>query len=461
MPFEPADFEPALIQRYDRSGPRYTSYPTAAQFGAFSADDHMQAVRRANAAHPDAPLSVYVHVPFCGTPCYYCGCTRVISRHPGRPLRYLARLLHEIELQAALFEGRRPIEQLHFGGGTPTHFSDDQLATVLSALRQHFGFARAAAREFSIEIDPRTVDGRRLAHLREMGFDRLSLGVQDIDPTVQAAINRLQSTEHLRALMAVARDLGFRSLSMDLIYGLPRQTPERFARTLDLVVDTAPDRVAIYGYAHLPSQFRAQRMIDDDALPDAGGRLALLQNAVKRLTAAGYVHIGMDHFARPDDALAKAARRQRLQRNFQGYSTRAGLDLLGLGMSAISRLGGAYSQNSRSLRDYEAALDLNRLPVERGRWLSDEDRLRGTVIEQLLCGRAVCFSQLSAQFGVDARQHFAAALAALAPAVQDRLITLSDERIEVTSRGRFLLRALAMPFDAYLAGPAGIGARLL
>ena len=230
-----------------------------------AADDHRQAATRANAAHPEAPLSVYVHVPFCASPCFYCGCNRVISRDPGRPARYLSRLLREIDLQAALFQGRRVIEQLHFGGGTPSRF----------------GFVRSARREFSIEIDPRTVDGGRLATLRELGFNRLSLGVQDVDPEVQAAINRVQSTEHLRALMAVARDIGFQSLSMDLIYGLPRQTPERFARTLDLVVATAPDRVALYGYAHLPAQFRAQRMIQASALPDAEARLALLDDAAR------------------------------------------------------------------------------------------------------------------------------------------------------------------------------------
>jgi oxygen-independent coproporphyrinogen III oxidase len=455
------DFDPDLIQRYDRNGPRYTSYPTAAQFLPFTADDHRQAATRANAAHPEAPLSVYVHVPFCASPCFYCGCNRVISRDPGRPARYLSRLLREIDLQAALFQGRRVIEQLHFGGGTPTHFSDDQLATVIAALRSRFGFVRSARREFSIEIDPRTVDGGRLATLRELGFNRLSLGVQDVDPEVQAAINRVQSTEHLRALMAVARDIGFQSLSMDLIYGLPRQTPERFARTLDLVVATAPDRVALYGYAHLPAQFRAQRMIQASALPDAEARLALLQFAVRRLTDAGYVHIGMDHFARPDDGLAQAVRARRLQRNFQGYSTRAGLDLLGLGVSAISRMGDAYSQNARRLRDYEALIDVGQLPTERGRRLSAEDRLRATVIEHLMCGRTVHLDRLAEQFGIDPRQHFASALAALASAERDQLVRLRPQRIDVMPRGRYLLRALAMPFDAYLAPAGATGSRVV
>lgn len=456
----PPDFAPELIRRYDGHGPRYTSYPTAAQFGTFTAADHAAAVHRANAQHPDDPLSVYVHVPFCAAPCYYCGCNRVISTRAIRPMRYLSRLIREIDMQAVPMAGRRPIEQLHLGGGTPTHFTDAQLAMLMGALRDAFGFVPVADREFSIEIDPRTVDGARLTNLGALGFNRLSLGVQDIDPVVQQAINRPQSTEHLRALMAVARDIGFRSLSMDLIYGLPRQTLDGFARTLEMVVKTAPDRVALYGYAHLPEQFRAQRMIDPETLPDTAQRLALLQAAVARLTEAGYVHIGMDHFAKPEDSLAHALSGNRLQRNFQGYSTRAGLDLLGLGVSAISRIGGAYSQNARVLADYERCIDVGQLATQRGRWLTEEDQLRGTVIERILCGGRLDFAALSAQFGIDLRRHFASALAALAPAVKDQLIELDDQALTVTARGRYLLRALAMPFDAYLT-PALAGSRVL
>jgi oxygen-independent coproporphyrinogen-3 oxidase len=443
-------FDPELLRRYDVPGPRYTSYPTAQQFVAFTPAQHLRAVARSNAASPEAPLSIYVHVPFCASPCFYCGCTRVITRDAATAARYLEVLLREIELQAPLFGLKRPVEQLHFGGGTPTHFSDEQLQRVIEAIERGFGFVAPEQREFSIEIDPRTVDAARLARLVEMGFTRISLGVQDFDLQVQEAVNRVQPAEMTEALVKAARELGLSSVSMDLIYGLPRQTPETFAGTLDRVVACAPDRVAIYGYAHLPTVFKAQRQIQGADLPSAATRMRLLQLAVERLTAAGYVHIGMDHFAKPTDELALALAQGRLQRNFQGYSTRAGLDLLGLGVSSISRLGGAYSQNARGLDEYQAAITAGSLATARGLWMTEEDRLRATVIERILCGGELSFATLHAQFGVDALEHFGSALTRLAAAEQDGLIERLPDGLRVTPRGRFLLRALAMPFDQYL-----------
>lgn len=444
--------DPELLRRYDIAGPRYTSYPTALNFHAFTPADHRRAVERANAAAPDAPLSLYVHAPFCADPCFYCGCTRVITRDAALIARYVEALLREIELQAALFGHRRPVEQLHFGGGTPTYFSDEQLQRVLDQIERCFGYVAEQRREFSVEIDPRTVDAPRLARLAALGFNRISLGVQDFDPEVQETINRVQAPELTEALIKSARQLGLRSVSFDLIYGLPRQSVEGFSRTLDRVIALQPDRIAIYGYAHLPTLFKAQRQIPTDTLPDAGTRLRLLQLAVSKLAAVGYVHIGMDHFARPGDELAQAREQRRLQRNFQGYSTRAGLDLVGVGMSSIGRLGGAYTQNARNLGEYLQAIGNGELATRRGIVLSQEDQLRAAVIERILCGRAVRYAELSARFGVDVPRHFGTALATLAQAQRDGLVQLLPDRLVVTPLGRYFLRALAMPFDAYL-GP--------
>lgn len=447
--------DPELLRRYDVAGPRYTSYPTAPNFRAFTPDDHRRATERANEAAPGAPLSLYVHGPFCANPCFYCGCTRVITRDLARIARYVDTLLLEIHMQGALFGGRRPVEQLHFGGGTPTYFSDEQLRCVLERIDRCFGFVGPQGREFSIEIDPRTVDAARLAQLATMGFNRISLGVQDFDPDVQAAINRVQPPALTENLVRSARTLGLRSLSFDLIYGLPRQTVKGFRRTLDRVVDLAPDRIAIYGYAHLPAMFKAQRHIAAAELPDPALRLALVHAAVERLTGAGYVHIGMDHFARPGDELARARDQGRLQRNFQGYSTRAGLDLVGVGMSSISRLGGTYSQNARTLAEYQAAVDGGELATRRGLVMSQEDQLRAAVIERILCGREVHYAELGARFGVDVRRHLWEPIARLEPARVDGLVQSLPDRLIVTSLGRYFLRTLAMAFDAYLhQGPA-------
>jgi oxygen-independent coproporphyrinogen-3 oxidase len=445
-------FPPELARKYDGHGPRYTSYPTALQFnGDFGARQHRAAIARSDTA---APLSLYVHVPFCASPCFYCGCTRIVSSRREAALPYLEHLRREIALQAALFPHRRTVEQLHLGGGTPTYLSPPQLAELLEALHAAFDLRRDAGREFSIEIDPRTVDAAALRELAGLGFNRASFGIQDFDPAVQEAVNRRQSCGQVAALMEAARAAGFGSLSADLIYGLPRQDARSFGRTLDQVIALQPDRISAYSYAHVPHRFKAQRQIRLEQLPGAAAKLELLQLTIARLQEAGYVYIGMDHFALPGDELARALGDGSLQRNFQGYSTRGELDLLGLGMSAISRIGDVYSQNARDLPGYYAALDARRLPVERGLRLDADDLLRREVIAAIMCAGEVDYASVGARHGVDFHACFADALAALEDLAVDGLVELQPQRLRVTPSGRYLLRAVAMPFDAYLAQPA-------
>ena len=445
----------ALVERYDRPGPRYTSYPTALQFeSAFGEAQYRAAAERSRAAHPGAPLSVYIHIPFCTSPCFYCGCTRIITRQWQAGDRYLVALEREMELQGALFERLRTVQQLHFGGGTPTFLTSGQLGTVMEGLERHFGLSDDEEREYSIELDPRTIHAGTLAELAGLGFNRVSLGVQDFDPQVQRAVNRVQSAKDTLDLISEARRIGMRSVSVDLIYGLPYQTPESWARTLDLVVTANPDRIAAYSYAHLPERFKGQRHIDAAHLPSAREKLALLQQTVARFGRAGYEYIGMDHFARPDDELAQARRRGGLQRNFQGYSTRAGLELVGLGMSSIGSLDDTYSQNFRRIDQYYAALDAGRLPVEKGLRLSAEDRLRRDVIMDLMCRDGVLFADINRRHGIDFTSHFAAELQRLRPLQDDGLVVREPGAIRVTPAGRLLLRPIAMVFDAYLAQAA-------
>lgn len=453
-------FDPLHIARHDRSGPRYTSYPSATQFrDGFDAAEVQAAVRRSRKA--GRARSLYVHVPFCGSPCYYCGCNRVITRQPAPVSAYLARLAREIEIVSAGWGPGEPVQQLHFGGGTPGHLSLDQLGAVIGQLDRGFGLSEDPRREYAIEIDPRVLTPDTLPGLAALGFNRLSLGVQDFDPEVQQAVNRQQSVEQVAGAVHQAREYGFGSISFDLILGLPRQTPERFARTLDLALAIGPDRFSVYSYAHLPQMFPAQRQIRLDELPDAQGKLALMALTVERLTAAGYVHIGMDHFARPEDELARAARDGGLQRNFQGYSTRGGTDLIGLGVSAISRIDDIYCQNDKTLDGYGAALDEGRLPLVRGLRLNPEDQLRRDVIESIMCRGAVDCAEVERAHGIVFHDQFADALQALQPLAQDGLVELGRERLQVTERGRYLLRAVAMPFDAYLGQHRGPQSRAI
>ena len=447
-------FDADLVRRYDRPGPRYTSYPTAVQFHTgFGVAAYEAAARASNAGGGGAgprPLSLYVHVPFCESPCFYRGCNKVITRDHVQAERYLERLYREIELQGALYDRSRLIDQLHFGGGTPTFLSLAQIGALLAQLGCHFSLRHDRDREYSIEIDPRTLPADRLGELVGLGFNRISLGVQDFDPVVQSAVKRVQPCEDTLALIRRARELKLESVSIDLIYGLPKQNRASFARTLELVIGAHPDRIAAYSYAHLPHVFKAQRQIKSADLVTPAEKLGLLGLTVERLTAAGYVYVGMDHFALPGDELVHAQRNGTLQRNFQGYSTRAECDLIGLGVSSIAKVGDAYAQNAKTLREYYAAIDAGRLAVQRGVALSADDRLRRDVIQRLMCATRLEFAAVEAAHAVRFEEYFAAELAALAPLVADGLVERGAGSLAITARGRLLMRNVAMVFDAHL-----------
>ena len=453
-PAAPPQFDATLIQRYDVAGPRYTSYPAAPQFQTGFGEGELRAAARASNEDPiPRPLSLYVHVPFCLSPCFYCGCTRVITRDRGKAVIYLEHLYREIELTAPLFDRDRPVTQLHFGGGTPNFLDAQQMSELLDSLSRHFSFARDAEREFGIELDPRHCDGDYVRMLAAHGFNRISVGIQDFDADVQRAVNRIQSVEQTRTVLDAAHAAGMRSASVDLIYGLPKQTPEKFARTLEQVIALRPERVACYAYAHLPERFKGQRQIKAADLPDAATRLALLALSVRLLTAAGYRYVGMDHFALPGDDLVRAQDAGTLQRNFQGYSTHGNCDLIGLGMSAISHVGATFSQNARDLISYYAALDAGRLPVARGLSLNEDDAIRADAIQRLMCHGTLDIADFEARHALDFGAYFSSALERLRALERDGLVELEPARIAVTPRGRFLLRLVAMCFDAYLARP--------
>jgi len=444
-----------LLERYDRPGPRYTSYPAAPQFTtAFTDADLRVHAARSNSRGGSRPLSLYLHVPFCFSPCFYCGCNRLITRDTAKGVRYVERLLHEIALVAPLFDRDREVVQLHLGGGTPNFLAAETLEWLMDGLGEAFTLNRGAARDFSIELDPRSVPPQYAAALARLGFNRVSLGVQDFDPEVQRAVNRLQSTEETLDLIDACRDSGFRSVNIDLIYGLPRQSPAAFRRTLRMVMSARPDRIAVYGYAHLPGLFKAQRRIDPATLPSPAKRLELLRLAIEELSAGGYRYIGMDHFALPDDELVHAQEAGELQRNFMGYTTHAGCDLLGLGVSAISHVGENFSQNFRELKKWETALATGHLPLWRGLAMSDDDRVRAAVIAQLMCQGVIDMRAIESQFGIDFATYFKGPLARLEGHAADGLIEIGNGRIAVTSIGRLLLRSIAMCFDAYLHAPA-------
>jgi oxygen-independent coproporphyrinogen III oxidase len=451
----PIRYDPALLQRYDRPGPRYTSYPTAPQFSNRFGETQLREAAMASNGDPiPRRLSLYVHVPFCLSPCFYCGCNRIITRDLSRADTYLARLYREIDLTAALFDRDREVIQLHFGGGTPNFLSPAQLREVVDTLRRQFHFSDSSERDISIELDPRFISPNDVAELAAIGFNRASLGVQDFDPAVQEAVNRIQSIKQTIAVIDACRTSGFRSVNVDLIYGLPKQNPAGFARTLDTVVAARPDRIAVYSYAHLPDLFKAQKQIEAADLPTAETKLGLLQLAIEKLTDAGYVYIGMDHFALPDDDLAQAQARGGLHRNFMGYTTHADSDLLGLGVSAISHIGDSFSQNPRDLPSWQIALDQGRLPVFRGMRLDEDDQLRADLIQQLMCQGEVPIGALERRYAIDFDTYFADALERLQPLVADDLVRIQPDRIMVTSQGRLLLRNIAMCFDRYLDQPA-------
>jgi oxygen-independent coproporphyrinogen-3 oxidase len=432
---------PELLQRYDIAGPRYTSYPTADRFvEAFTAADYGQALvqRRSGAAALAQPLSLYVHIPFCESLCYYCACNKIITKHKERAATYLRYLAREVDLHTQALGVGQTVTQLHLGGGSPTFLSDAELRELMAMLRRSFTMVPGG--EYSIEIDPRTVDGGRLAVLAELGFNRLSFGV----------VHRVQPFEQVNTLMEQAREIGFDSINVDLIYGLPRQTPESFARTLAQVQQLRPDRIALYAYAHLPERFKPQRRILQADLPGAASKVEMLSQSLAAFLAAGYVYIGMDHFALPNDSLAVAKRQGRLHRNFQGYSTQPDCDLIGLGVSAIGRIGPTYSQNAKTMEEYCDALDHGRLPVVRGLALTRDDLARRAVIMALMCQGQLVFESIEQAWLLDFKSYFAREFEQLQELEQQRLIVMDDAGIQVTAQGWFFVRAVAMVFDRYL-----------
>lgn len=441
---------PALLDRLGSAGPRYTSYPTADRFvEAHGPAQHLQALaQRAQGPGKAAPLSVYVHVPFCESLCYYCACNKIVTKHHERGAEYLKLLDAEIRLWSEQLGSRPAMSQLHLGGGTPTFLSDAELSLLMARLRTAFDWLPGL--EASIEIDPRTVTRDRLAHLQALGFTRISYGVQDFDARVQQAVHRIQPFEQVQQLMLDARQLGFASINMDLICGLPLQTKESFAKTLEQVVQLRPDRIALYAYAHLPQRFKAQRRIHSVDIPAADVRLQLHADAIATFLAAGYEHIGMDHFALPNDALAQAKRQGRLHRNFQGYAVQPDGDLVGLGVSAISRVGASYAQNAKTLEEYADALQQGQWPVQRGISLSRDDLLRRATIMALMCQGRLDFDALGASHLIDAKAYFAPELEALASHEAEGLVQISEQSVEVTPLGWFFVRSIAAVFDRYL-----------
>lgn len=444
-------FDPDLIKRYDKSGPRYTSYPTAVQFHeGFGEQEYRAVANGTNDESPKRPLSLYFHIPFCDTVCYYCGCNKVVTKDRSRAAPYLERLHREIEMQAALFDSDRTVDQLHWGGGTPTFISHDEMQGLMDKTRERFKLHDDDTGEYSIEIDPREVQTDTIALLRRLGFNRMSLGVQDFDERVQKAVNRVQSEAQTLGALEAARNAGFKSLSIDLIYGLPFQSEESFSRTLDRILEISPDRLSVFNYAHLPELFKPQRRIADEDLPAPEEKLNILRMTIEKLTDAGYLYIGMDHFAKPDDELAVAQREGTLYRNFQGYSTHADCDLIGLGSTSIGQVGRSYSQNLKELEAYYEAIDAGRLAVFRGVELSDDDVLRREVITQLICHFHLDKGAVAAKYGIDFDDYFAVELEELKAMQDDGLVDLTSERIAVTLAGKLLIRNVCMVFDRYL-----------
>ncbi|TDQ45357.1 oxygen-independent coproporphyrinogen III oxidase [Tepidicella xavieri] len=438
-----------LLRRFDVPGPRYTSYPTADRFvEAFGEHDYIQALQQRRAGSLALPLSVYVHIPFCASLCYYCACNKVITKHHSKAAEYLRYLSHELELQVAHCGRGHHVSQMHLGGGTPTFLNDAELEDLVSMIRRQFTLVPGG--EYSIEVDPRTVTTERLQHLHHLGFNRLSFGVQDFDPTVQKAVHRIQPAEQVFKLVEASRRIGFESVNVDLIYGLPQQTPESFRHTLEQVRALRPDRIALYAYAHLPARFKPQRRIIAAELPGAADKLAMLAAALDAFSQAGYVYVGMDHFALPNDALAVAKRQGRLHRNFQGYSTQPDCDLIALGVSAIGRIGATYSQNAKTLEEYYDALDQGRLPIVRGLALSRDDVLRRAVIMAIMCQGVVDFESVGLAHLIDFPSYFARELERLRELEAVGLVRVGDGCLEVTEAGWYLVRAIAMVFDKYL-----------
>jgi oxygen-independent coproporphyrinogen-3 oxidase len=438
-----------LIRRLDKNGPRYTSYPTADRFDdTFNAEKYSQWVGKRKLEGKNRPLSLYIHIPFCNTLCFYCACNKVITKDRSKSAEYVRYLVKEMAMQATLLGQGQVVEQLHFGGGTPTFMSDDEIRAVMAAIRSNFKLVEDG--EYSIEIDPRKVSDETIALLGAAGFNRISVGVQDFDEEVQRAVNRIQSEEETLRVINAARANGFKSVSIDLIYGLPKQTLQGFGRTLDRIIAVNPDRLSIYNYAHMPTLFKPQRRINEADMPAGQLKLDILSMAVNKLIAAGYVYIGMDHFAKPEDELAVAQRQGRLHRNFQGYSTHSDCDLVALGVSAIGKIGTTYSQNYRELEDYYSALDRDQLPIMRGMELNDDDVVRRAIIQALMCHFVINKDEFDSTYQIAFDQYFATEMLELADYEKEGLLVLEPQRVSVTPKGRMLIRNICMVFDKYL-----------
>ncbi|WP_229007543.1 oxygen-independent coproporphyrinogen III oxidase [Methylophilus sp. Leaf408] len=437
------------IERYDVSGPRYTSYPTADRFvEAFDATTYCKAIEQRNINSWTQPLSVYVHIPFCASLCFYCACNKIVTKRYEQSAIYLDYLQRELDLHLQSLGQQQKVNQLHLGGGTPTFFSDEELSSLVRMLKKAFTFS--AEGEYSVEIDPRTVDQARLQHLRNLGFNRLSFGVQDFDADVQEAVHRIQTYKQVATLMRQAREIGFQSLNTDLIYGLPKQTPVTFRQTISQIITLKPDRIALYGYAHLPSRFKPQRRILQEDLPHAVDKIQMLSEAIQQLMQAGYVYIGMDHFALPEDSLAIAKQQGRLHRNFQGYSTMADQDILALGVSAIGKMGATYSQNAKTLEEYYDFLDQQQLPIVRGLALSRDDLIRRAVIMAIMCHGELSYESIELSYMINFREYFKSELQELVEKEKNGLIIIEEDGIKVTEIGWFFIRAIALVFDRYL-----------
>lgn len=443
-------FDLDLIRRHNINGPRYTSYPTAAQFRD---GDWIGAYESSMSDTDLRALSLYLHVPFCATICFYCGCNKINTANLKRADSYVTRLVHEMKLHSRLIRGPHRVEQLHFGGGTPTFLSDDQFSRLFDALHTYFNLADDDARDFSIEIDPRDVGPDRISRLAKLGINRLSVGVQDFDPAVQLAVNRVQSVEETRNVIDAARDNDFHSINIDLINGLPKQTTDGFSRTLQQVIALQPDRLSLYSYAHLPQLFKTQRQIDPRELPNAELKLKLLETAINMLNDAGYEYVGMDHFAKPTDSLIQARHRGTLHRNFQGYTTHGHCELISFGVSSIGNVGRVYVQNAKTLHDYYQSIDAGELAIVRGLIASESDAVVGRVIQDLMCRFEVDYARFENTVGIAFRDYFSSQWQTLRQFEQEGLVILDSDRLHVTKRGRFLVRNICMVFDAYLKGP--------
>lgn len=444
-------FNKELIKRYNLYGPRYTSYPSANQFNEqFGTDDYCKVVADSNEFLLPKPLSLYIHLPFCNTVCFYCACNKIVTANRKRAIPYLDDLYKEINLQGSMFDSDRPVNQLHWGGGTPTFISHEQIFSLMRVIKDNFTLLDDDTGEYSIEIDPREIKEETISLLRNIGFNRISIGVQDFNPQVQKAVNREQSYEKTLNVFNEARKYGFHSINVDLIYGLPKQTPRTFCNTINKIIEMSPDRIAIYNYAHLPDLFKTQRKINEDELPAPGEKLEILGESVQSLMDAGYVYIGMDHFSKPDDDLAIAQRKGNLHRNFQGYSTNANCDVIGFGITAISKISNSYSQNIRTLEGYHSALDKNKIPILRGYKLTDDDELRRDVITQLICHFQIDFDEIQDLYRIDFKKYFHSEMKMLKDMEKDELLIVNNDSIEVLPAGRFLIRNICSVFDVYL-----------